>query len=53
VEEAATILGVSERQCYRIKVRVKEHGAKEVIHGNEADRVSARSRRRPLAGWWH
>jgi transposase len=34
VEEAATILGVSERQCYRIKVRVKEHGAKEVIHGN-------------------
>ena len=34
VREAATILTVSERQCYRIKVRVKEHGAKGVIHGN-------------------
>jgi len=34
VGEAATILGISERQCYRIKVRVKEHGAKGVIHGN-------------------
>ncbi len=34
VGEAATILAVSERQCYRIKVRVKEHGAKGVIHGN-------------------
>ena len=34
VGEAATILAVSERHCYRIKVRVKEHGAKGVIHGN-------------------
>lgn len=34
VAEAATILGISERQCYRIKGRVKEHGVKGVIHGN-------------------
>jgi transposase len=34
VGEAATILGISERQSYRIKGRVKEHGAKGVIHGN-------------------
>jgi transposase len=34
VEEAATILGISERQCYRIKRRVKEQGANGVIHGN-------------------
>ena len=34
VGEAATILAVSERQCYRIKGRVRKHGAKGVIHGN-------------------
>jgi transposase len=34
VAEAATILGISERQCYRTKGRVKEHGVKGVIHGN-------------------
>ncbi len=28
------ILAVSERQCYRIKARVKEQGAKGVVHGN-------------------
>ena len=34
VAEAATTIAISERQCYRIKVRIKEHGAKGVIHGN-------------------
>jgi len=34
VVEAALILGLSERQCYRIKDRVSEQGAKGVIHGN-------------------
>jgi transposase len=34
VGEAAMILGVSERQCYRIKVRIKEQGAQGVVHGN-------------------
>jgi transposase len=34
VIEAAMIVGISERQCYRIKARVKQHGAKGVVHGN-------------------
>lgn len=34
VEQAALIMGVSERQCYRIKARVGEVGAKGVVHGN-------------------
>jgi transposase len=34
VIEAALVLGVSERQCYRIKARVKDQGVKGVIHGN-------------------
>lgn len=32
--EAARTLGISERQCYRIKARVKKAGAKGVVHGN-------------------
>jgi DNA-directed RNA polymerase specialized sigma subunit len=28
VREAAQVLGLSERQCYRIKARVKKSGAK-------------------------
>ena len=34
VVEAALVVGVSERQCYRIKGRVSELGAKGVVHGN-------------------
>lgn len=34
VVEAALILGVSERHCYRVKGRVSELGAKGVVHGN-------------------
>lgn len=34
VVEAALVLGVSERQCYRVKARVSKAGAKGVIHGN-------------------
>lgn len=34
VVEAARALGISERQCYRIKARVKKTGAKGVVHGN-------------------
>ena len=34
VVEAAMVVGVSERQCYRIKARVTKRGAKGVIHGN-------------------
>jgi len=34
VVEAARVMGLSERQCYRIKARVKKAGAKGVVHGN-------------------
>ena len=34
VVQAALVLGVSERQCYRIKARVEKSGAKGVVHGN-------------------
>jgi transposase len=34
VGRAAVVLGVSERQCYRIKARVSQDGAKGVVHGN-------------------
>ena len=34
VVEAGVVIGVSERQCYRIKAKVTERGAKGVVHGN-------------------
>ena len=34
VVQAALVLGISERQCYRIKARVGKAGAKGVVHGN-------------------
>src|SRR5215211_3464570 len=34
VGQAALIMGVSERQCYRVKARVSKAGAKGVVHGN-------------------
>ena len=34
VAKAALVLGVSERQCYRIKARVTRRGARGVVHGN-------------------
>ena len=38
VSQAALVLGISERQCYRIKARVKKIGAKGVVHGNRGRR---------------
>jgi hypothetical protein len=32
--EAGLVLGVTERQCYRIKARVKRHGVKGVVDGD-------------------
>ena len=32
--EAGLVLGVSERQCYRIKARVNQQGVKGVVYGN-------------------
>jgi len=34
VIEAALVMGLSERQCYRIKARVGKAGAKGAVHGN-------------------
>ena len=34
VVQAALVIGVSERQCYRVKARVDKAGAKGVVHGN-------------------
>ena len=34
VVQAALVLGISERQCYRVKARVGKAGAKGVVHGN-------------------
>ena len=34
VVQAALVLGLSERQCYRVKARVKKVGAQGVVHGN-------------------
>jgi transposase len=34
MEEAAEVLGVSERQAYRIKARIRLKGARGAVHGN-------------------
>ena len=34
VQKAALVLGISERQCYRVKARVTKGGVKGVVHGN-------------------
>ncbi len=34
VGQAALIMGLSERQCYRVKARVGKAGAQGVVHGN-------------------
>jgi transposase len=34
VSQAALVLGISERQCYRVKARVNKAGAQGVVHGN-------------------
>jgi len=34
VTQAALVMGLSERQCYRVKARVNKGGAQGVVHGN-------------------
>jgi transposase len=34
VSQAALVMGVSDRLCYRVKARVKKVGVKGVVHGN-------------------
>ena len=42
VGQAALMMGLSERQCYRIKARVNKAGAKGVVHGNRGLRCKRR-----------
>jgi transposase len=42
VEQAAVVMGVSERQCYRVKARVGKVGAKGVVHGNRGRRCKGK-----------
>jgi transposase len=44
VSRAAVLMGISERQCYRIKRRVSEEGAKGVVHGNRGRRCKRKTR---------
>ena len=50
VMQAALVMGVSERQCYRIKARVDKAGAKGVVHATADGPVNARLRRRWCGG---
>ncbi len=43
VIEAAMVLGVSERQCYRLKKRIKDQAVKGVLHGNRVGHVNTSS----------
>jgi transposase len=44
VVQAAVVLGLSERQCYRIKARVGKAGAKGVVHGNRGRPCKGRTK---------
>jgi transposase len=44
VEQAALVMGVSERQCYRVKARVDKAGAKGVVHGNRGRRCKRKTK---------
>ena len=46
VVEAALVMGISERQCYRVKARVRKAGAKGVIMATVDGGVKGRLRRR-------
>ena len=52
VVEAAMVLGVSERQCYRIKARLKDQGVKGVLHGNRGRPCKYKLNAQTLNGWW-
>ena len=44
VVQAALVMGVSERQCYRVKARVGKVGAKGVVHGNRGRRCKRKTK---------
>jgi transposase len=46
--KAAVVLGLSERQCYRIKKRVSREGAKGVVHGNRGRPCKRRTKEKTI-----
>jgi hypothetical protein len=52
VDQAALVMGLSERQCYRVKARMGKVGAKGVVHGNRGRpcrrRLKGETPRQPL-----
>jgi hypothetical protein len=42
------VIGVSERQCYRIKAKVTERGAKGVVHGNRGRRCKRKTKEKEV-----
>ena len=48
VLKAAVILGISERQCYRIKQRINQEGVKGVIHGNRGRPCKRKTREKTI-----
>jgi len=48
VVQAALVMGVSERQCYRVKARVGKVGAKGVVHGNRGRRCKGKTKEKTV-----
>jgi transposase len=48
VVQAALVMGVSERQCYRVKARVGKAGAKGVVHGNRGRRCKRKTKEKVI-----
>ena len=48
VVQAALVMGVSERQCYRVKARVGKVGAKGVVHGNRGRRCKRKTKEKTV-----
>jgi transposase len=46
--QAALVMGVSERQCYRIKARVGKAGAKGVVHGNRGRSCKGKTKEKTI-----
>ena len=47
VGRAALVMGLSERQCYRVKARVIEAGARAWVHGDRGRLCNAGSKTVP------
>lgn len=48
VAQAALVMGLSQRQCYRVKARVGKAGAKGVVHGNRGRPCKRKTKERTV-----